>query len=1071
MSLFARFDPGNAMAEQLLIVLLQTSIVIVMAALCGHTVFRRRPEARHALWLGVLIMVMVSPAIERAARQCGFALWSINLPVRGNTESHASIAHGLSRTEPQFEPTGPAAQTPSDNIGEERQIFDQTGAGNADRPRTAATLLARTSEVVHGGNRLIGGLVLLWAVGALVGFARIGVLWKRTGQLRHSTVVLDPVRHGVTLDRVRDALGVASVGPVLTSTTVHAPIAVGLLHPRVILPTELAESLASDALCDVLVHEFAHVIRRDAWVGLLQRLATAIFWPHPLVHYASGQLTRAREEICDNYVLRRGDPHRYARTLVTLTELCWPLGAMRPGLGLLGTRWTLADRVAGLIDTRRISMTRTTFRTKVAVGLSLAITTLAGWGIRFDRSTVASEINDSQVVSKLTAVDLPKDAVWSVEGVVVDEQGRPAGGAVVHAREEADPTGAKTAIDGKFTLWAGHGPMYTRELVAESDGGARIGRVQFVPARQYYTKSPVRIVLKPAKALNVHVKDAAGRPLAGASVEAFDYAYQFHATTGADGVAMLRVPADARIPGIIGLKSEAGFDYFENYRTNPPFPEFEFPPLPQEITLTLDGAQTVRVKVVDPAGRPVAGVVIRPFRPFKAGKVATIEIARGATTSAITSEQGIAVFDWLPKGAIDGRKSGAVTLFVEGPKGFIGEAVRYDPAGADELSSKLTPAARLTGAARYADGSPARDLLVIARSQARTALPRGTRTDSEGRYEFERLAPGSPYVIVVNDENWASPSLISDVLKDGQVQGGPDFVLSKGTLIQGRVTHGPGGSPATGVGVVLGEDKGPLPKELRTAEFRPSYNATRTTSTDENGHFQLRVGAGKFSLTTQGTGPDHAVAIEVRNEPEIVRDLVADDRTQRAEKFISGVVIERTPTGDRPVAGALAFRWPVRGAHRTDTEGRFMVEQTPGETTLYAYSPGKKLAGFAIVPAGAESARVLVSRTGTVSGRVVTSDGKPRAKQRLRVLVARYGDASSPRFAVWAIVTDDQGRFTLEDAPVGSMGEIEAFHETTQPMSPGFASRGARTVLPFEVHDVDPIQLPDIVLPAEARAK
>ena len=93
---------------------------------------------------------------------------------------------------------------------------------------------------------------------------------------------------------------------------------------------------------------------------------------------------------------------------------------------------------------------------------------------------------------------LPKEAVWSIEGVVVDERGNPVGGAVVHAREEADQSGAKTAIDGKFTLWAGHGPMYTRELVVESDGGA-MGRVQFVPCTQCYTKAPVRVVLKLAK--------------------------------------------------------------------------------------------------------------------------------------------------------------------------------------------------------------------------------------------------------------------------------------------------------------------------------------------------------------------------------------------------------------------------------------------------------------------------------------------------------------------------------------------------------------------------------------------
>ena len=519
---------------------------------------------------------------------------------------------------------------------------------------------------------------------------------------------------------------------------------------------------------------------------------------------------------------------------------------------------------------------------------------------------------------------------------------------------------------------------------------------------------------------------------------------------------------------MIGLKSGAGFDYFENYRTTPPSPEFEFPALPGEITLTLDGARTVRVKVVDPSGRPVPGVVVKPFRPQKTGKIQTIEIAHGATTRATTDEQGIAIFDWLPKTGPNGEQSGAMTLFVDAPADFLGDAARYVPGGPNELTVRLQRAARLTGTVRYPDGSPARGLLVVAGLPAHGWLPGGTRTDSDGRYVFDSIKPGTSRMILVSDENWASASLVSEVLKEGQEQRGLDFTLAKGTVIRGRVTEGPQHQPAVDVIVSLGEEKGPLPKELRTVSAS-TYRLARTTSTDAEGRYQLHVGPGRYQLGTRGVDPGHALAIDVHNEPEIVRDLVADARAP--ESYLKGVVVEKTPTGDRPVAGALAFRWPVYGVHKTDNDGRFMFEQTAGETTVYAYSPGKGLAGFATVPAGAEIARVVVSPTATVSGRVVDTSGKPRARQRLRVQVARAPYASSPHFAVSAVVTDEDGRFTYRDAPVGSTGELEAFHEPLTATNEGFERRGPRTVVPFEVRDLDPIAVPDLVVPVPKIAR
>ena len=112
------------------------------------------------------------------------------------------------------------------------------------------------------------------------------------------------------------------------------------------------------------------------------------------------------------------------------------------------------------------------------------------------------------------------------------------------------------------------------------------------------------------------------------------------------------------------------------------------------------------------------------------------------------------------------------------------------------------------------------------------------------------------------------------------------------------------------------------------------------TYTDAQGHYQFRVGPGRYELATARVDDSESVPVDVQNQEEIVHDLAIKARAR--ETYLSGVVVEKTATGERPVGGALAFRWPVCGLPRTDEQGRFMVERTPGETTFYTFCPASR---------------------------------------------------------------------------------------------------------------------------------
>ena len=83
MNLLARLDPGDAVTGLFLNVVLQTSVVILLAALLSRVVFGRRAEARHVLWLATLALILISPAVAVLAGRSGFALWAIALPDAG----------------------------------------------------------------------------------------------------------------------------------------------------------------------------------------------------------------------------------------------------------------------------------------------------------------------------------------------------------------------------------------------------------------------------------------------------------------------------------------------------------------------------------------------------------------------------------------------------------------------------------------------------------------------------------------------------------------------------------------------------------------------------------------------------------------------------------------------------------------------------------------------------------------------------------------------------------------------------------------------------------------------------
>lgn len=125
----------------------------------------------------------------------------------------------------------------------------------------------------------------------------------------------------------------------------------GFQRPCIAIPDALIGALTPQELDQVILHEHAHVQRRDDWARLLQTLLMSILWIHPAARLVSRVLDREREMACDEWVVARtGSPKAYASCLAHAAEV---RGRLRTALPLvpafLGGPQDLVRRVERLL--------------------------------------------------------------------------------------------------------------------------------------------------------------------------------------------------------------------------------------------------------------------------------------------------------------------------------------------------------------------------------------------------------------------------------------------------------------------------------------------------------------------------------------------------------------------------------------------------------------------------------------------------------------------------------------------------------------------------------------------------
>lgn len=228
-----------------------------------------------ASWL-VLVVLALRLVLKRAPKWVNVLLWgmvALRLMLPFSIESALSLIPSAETVSPEVVQFDPAPTITSGVT-----IIDNAVNPSLSESFAAAPLASVNPLYVW---IYLAGWVWLIGLAAMLAYALVSYL-----RLRRRVRASIPLRENIYV-----------------CDEVPSPFILGIVHPRIYLPSALDETQRGS----VLSHERAHLARRDHWWKPLGYALLAVYWFNPLLWLAYTLLCRDIELACDERVLRGMD--------------------------------------------------------------------------------------------------------------------------------------------------------------------------------------------------------------------------------------------------------------------------------------------------------------------------------------------------------------------------------------------------------------------------------------------------------------------------------------------------------------------------------------------------------------------------------------------------------------------------------------------------------------------------------------------------------------------------------------------------------------------------------------------
>ncbi|BBM81901.1 Zn-dependent protease [Candidatus Uabimicrobium amorphum] len=200
-----------------------------------------------------------------------------------------------------------------------------------------------------------GVIVLLWGLCALfLGSIVILRAVYAYAQIKIYPRIEDPAILNL-LEECQKSLGIKKhIEVLLSPKESDGPFLTGILFPKIILPQHVIHSWKEEELAPIVLHELAHLKRRDLVVNWLQILLQIVYFFHPVVWYINRKIYTERELICDDLAVfyLGGKRKRYTKTMLRVLQESNDVFSAFGAVGLAEKHHFLKTRIIRILDSK-----------------------------------------------------------------------------------------------------------------------------------------------------------------------------------------------------------------------------------------------------------------------------------------------------------------------------------------------------------------------------------------------------------------------------------------------------------------------------------------------------------------------------------------------------------------------------------------------------------------------------------------------------------------------------------------------------------------------------------------------